>query len=794
MKLSKRWLLDYVDLHASDYDYIHKMTMSGSKVEGVEKEGHGIRNVVVAEIISLEKHPDSDHLWVCSVNIGKEAPIQIVTGAQNLKVGDIVPAALDDSVVAGGKEIHAGKLRGVESCGMLCSLSELGLSVHDFPYAAADGIFVLGEDCERTLGTDILEAIGLNDTITEFEITPNRADCLSVLGLARETAATFDIPYKFETPAVKKTSGDVTSLLKVRIDAPERCYRYCGAVVENVRIKPSPRWLRERLRASGVRPINNIVDITNYVMLELGQPMHAFDLRYLSGNQVIVRTALQGEKITTLDGIERELTPDMLVIADEKAPAAVAGVMGGEFSGIMDDTATIVFESACFNGIGVRMTAKALGMRTESSARFEKELNSDGCELSLMRALQLVEMLDAGDIVSGIVDVYPTKKKQVSLPFEPEWVNNFIGINVPALEQKAILEKIGFCVKDGMIIAPDFRNDIEHQADISEEIARFYGYDKIPDKELSGVAIGYLSGEQQYERFLAQTMLALGYSEIQTYSFVSPKAYDKINLPSDSPRRESVKISNPLGEDTSIMRTMILPSMLEVLSRNYNARNENAKLFELAKEYISKGADVLPDENQILCLGLYGKDYDFFTIKGALEELLSLSGIDEYDVEAVSDLPYYHPGRCAKILKDGRQIVLFGQVHPSVQDNFEIGLPAYTAEIDFNTLFSFKKNDITYKRLPRFPALTRDLAFVCDRDIPVLKLEKLIKKAVGVNLEAVELFDVYQGEQIAGDKKSVAFSLRLRGSEGTLTTEEADEAMKCAIEALKTAGAVLRSV
>ena len=471
MDLSRRWLLDYVDVSdISDKEFADAMTLSGSKVECYEQEGHGLSNIVVGKILSLEKHPDSDHMWICMVDTGAEEPTQIVTGAQNLTVGDFVPAALDNSVVAGDKKIKKGKLRGVLSCGMLCSVAELGLTLHDFPYAIEDGIFILGDDCKKVPGMDIKEAIGLNDTVTEFEITPNRPDCLSVTGLAREAAVTFGRKLTLPTNEYKTAGGDIRDYLKsVTISAPDKCYRYAGAVVKNVRIKTSPLWLRERLRASGVRPINNIVDITNFVMLEYGQPMHAFDLRYLDGGKVIVRNAEDGEKITTLDAQERTLTPDMLVIADENKPVAVAGVMGGEFSGIMDDTNTIVFESACFNGPSVRITAKKLGMRTEASARFEKGLDSDGCLTSLKRALQLVEMLDAGDIVEGIIDEYPSPRTQTVLDFCPDWINEFIGIDVSAEEQQRIFEALEFTVKDGKVYVPSFRLDVEHKADLSEE-------------------------------------------------------------------------------------------------------------------------------------------------------------------------------------------------------------------------------------------------------------------------------------------------------------------------------------
>ncbi len=793
MNLSKKWLNDYVKLDVTDKQFADDMTMSGSKVEGYETEGSDIKNVIVGKVVSLTRHPDSDHLWVCQIDVGKGENIQIVTGAQNLKEGDIVPVAMDDSYITGGVHIKKGKLRGVESNGMLCSLGELGLTVHDFPYAIEDGIFVLGDDCDCTLGTDIHDAIGLNDVITEFEITSNRADCLSITGLAREAAATFGGELVIPEPSVKKTHGDVNDFLSVEIKNPDLCYRYAGAVVENVRIKPSPRWLRERLRACGVRPINNIVDITNFVMLEYGQPMHAFDLRFLDGNKVIVRTAKNGEKITTLDGIERELTDKMLVIADENKPVAVAGVMGGEYSGIMDDTTTIVFESAMFNGVSVRRTAKALGMRTEASARYEKELDATGCLHSLTRALQLVEELDAGDVVGGVVDCDHSDKTPVTLPFCPEWVNNFIGIDVSADEQKKILEKIGFKVENGIITAPSFRNDIEHQADISEEIARFYGYDKIPDRALSGVADGRFTDRQMLENKLNSVLLSQGFSEICTYTFISPKEYDKIALPEDSGLRKSVVISNPLGEDTSIMRTTAVPSMLETLARNYNNRNQSAALYEIAPSYKWNGTEKLPDEPLNVIIGMYGENCDYFTLKGVVEEILVNVGIEEYDIERVSDNPTFHPGRTAEITVNGECLALLGEIHPSVRENFSIGTRCYVAELSFDVLFNNRALEKVYTPLPKFPAVSRDLAFVCEKSIPVVSLEKTISSAVGKTLESISLFDVYEGAQVASGMKSVAFSLKLRSAEKTLTDEDADSAVKKAIKALEKIGIKLRS-
>ena len=793
MNLSKKWLLDFVDLDVSDKEFADEMTLSGSKVESFEVEGSELDNIITGRIESLERHPDSDHMWICMVNVGKDENIQIVTGAQNLKAGDVVPVAMDHSVVHGGQKITKGKLRGVESNGMLCSLGELGLTAHDFPYAIEDGIFVLGDDCDRTLGIDIREAIGLNDTVTEFEITSNRPDCLSVLGLAREAAATFKKPLKTHVPYLTPTDGDVNELLSVEIQNPEKCYRYCGAVVQNVRVKASPRWMRERLRACGVRPINNIVDITNYVMLEYGQPMHAFDLRYINNHSIIVRNAKDGETITTLDGIERTLTPEMLVIADADKPVAVAGVMGGEYSGIMDDTNTIVFESACFNGPSTRITSKKLGLRTEASGRYEKELDPQNCMPALLRALELVQLLDAGDVVSGIIDCDKSSKLKRTLPFLPEWVNSFIGIDVSADDQKAILERIDVRVEGDTIIVPSFRNDLEHLADISEEIARFYGYQNIPNRPLGGVANAALTESQKLEKVVSSTMLACGFTEIATFSFISPKAYDKIRLPENSPKRNSVVISNPLGEDTSVMRTTVIPSMLDVLSRNYNNRNASAALFELSNEYIWKGPDELPDENEKLTLGMYGDDYDFFTLKGAVEELFDVVGIKNYDVEPLTDDPTFHPGRTAVIKLGDEVIAVVGEVHPAVLKNYDIGVKAYVAQVDFASLLKYGDNKRSYKALPKFPASSRDLAFVCDADVPVMKIEKLIAKAVGKILEDIALFDVYVGSQIPEGMKSVAFSVRMRASDRTLTDAEADSAVKKAVDELDKVGIKLRS-
>ncbi|MDR2647626.1 MAG: phenylalanine--tRNA ligase subunit beta [Oscillospiraceae bacterium] len=791
MKLSRKWLLDYLPLDVSSKEFADKMTLSGSKAESVEQEGSILENIVVGLVTQIERHPDSDHLWVAQTDIGGECA-QIVTGAQNVRQGDYVPVAKDKSVVFGGKKIKGGKLRGVMSNGMMCSLEELGLTQHDFPYAITDGIFILGDDCTRVPGLDIHEAIGLNDVITEFEITSNRPDCLSVLGLAREAAATFGLPFAPPIPKTSIAEDAAAPLLSVQIDAPALCYRYAGAVVENVRIAPSPRWMRERLRASGVRPINNIVDITNYVMLEYGQPMHAFDLRYLDGNQVIVRTARDGERITTLDGTEHDLDSDVLVIADANKPVAVAGVMGGEFSGIMEDTTTIVFESACFSGIRVRNGAKKLGLRTEASSRYEKELDANACLICLHRALELVELLEAGEIAHGIVDVYPTPPQANTIPFDPDYVNRFIGISCDSERQIAILQSIGCKMKDGTILVPTNRKDLEQKADIAEEIARFFGYDNIPSTPLRGLADGRVTPVQRLQRKISTVLLAAGCSEINTYSFISPKAYNMIGLPDDSPLRESVTIINPLGEETGVMRTTALPSILETLAHNYKNHNADAALFELATVYIPRGTEELPIEKQQVAIGLYGADADYFTIKGIADELLAQLGITGYDVRRGSD-PSYHPGRCAELLIDGAPFAVLGEIASQIAENYDLSARLYAAQIDFDTLFAQQNTARIYRQLPRYPAITRDLALVCDAAQPVLALQKIIEKAAGSLLEEIQLFDVYTGDQIAKGSKSVAFTLRLRSKDGTLTDEEADKIVARCLKNLTAAGANLRS-
>ncbi|MBE6859274.1 MAG: phenylalanine--tRNA ligase subunit beta [Ruminococcus sp.] len=818
MNLSMKWLNDYVEADMPIKDYCHALTMSGSKVEGYEVEGKEITNVVVGKILSKGPHENADALFVCQVDIGADAPIQIVTNAKNVKEGDIVPVALDGAVLPGGFKIKKGKLRGVESFGMFCGLDTLGLTSHDFPYADPEGVFVIEEDC--TIGQDIHSAIGLDDTSVEFEITSNRPDCLSVIGLARETAATFGKALTVKEPDFKGVDGDINSMLKVDIHNTEKCQRYCAGIVKNVKIEPSPRWMRERLRASGVRPINNFVDITNYVMLEYGQPMHAFDLRYVEGSHINVRNAVNGEKIVTLDGVERELSDDMLVIADEKKPVAVAGVMGGEYSGIMEDTTTVVFESAYFEPSQVRRTSKKLRMKSDASSRYEKGVDRLISMTCLKRAFELVEELGAGEVLNTVIDCDYTDKTPASVEFNPAWINEFLGTDISEADMKDYLGRLGFTFADGKVIAPSFRIDIECKADIAEEVARIYGYNNIPSTDFRGVARAEYTAEQKFVRTLRNAAVSLGGYEIATYSFVSPKYFDKIRIAEDSKLRNVVRIVNPLGEDTSVMRTTTIPSMLDVLAFNYNNRNEKACLFEISKEYLPAAEEKpyingdtlacngnkkhryeysLPDEPQRLTIGMYGGDADFYTMKGMVEQLLDemrISDVEYYrasDCDVFGEKNAFHPGRSAVLVRNGVHIGIMGEVHPDVLETYGLGTKAYVAKLCIPELMEAADEKITYSPLPKFPASTRDLSLICDDDVPVAALEKAIKGAVGKILEKVTLFDVYKGKQIEDGKKSVSYSISMRSHEGTLTDEQADAAMKRVLKALAEIGAELRA-
>jgi phenylalanyl-tRNA synthetase beta chain len=895
MNLSRKWLSEFVTVEANDKEFAEAMTLSGSKVEITEDLGAEISNVVAGRILSMERHPDSDHMWVCQLDVGKDEPVQIVTGAWNIHTGDTVPVALHKSLLPGGKKIEKGKLRGILSNGMLCSLKELALDERDFPYAVIvpaallndykpidpqkpsipadvqpghkiygsvvaakvlectsqpdgtfhtcldlggstatpdtncanlhvgdlvayntktdtictlddlhaeqkefphcipDGIFVLHEEGVNP-GDNIKPIIGADDHVVEFEITPNRPDCLSVIGLAREAAATFNAPLRLHEPVVKGgADGNLTDLLDVETPAADLCPRYTARMVRNVKIAPSPKWMRERLRAMGVRPINNIVDITNYVMLEYGQPMHAFDYRYVKGGKIVVRRAEEGEELTTLDGNVRKLTHDHLVIADDTRAVGLAGIMGGLNSEIVSDTADVVFESANFNGTCIRKGALALGMRTEASAKYEKGLDPLNTLPAVNRACELVELLGAGEVVDGVIDILNYVPQPTTLKLRPDKINDLLGTDVDTAEMVRVLEKLDFTVNGDDVTVPSWRSDVAHYSDLAEEVARFYGYNNIPCTLQRGETTqGGYSPEQKLERSLGEVCRSMGYDEIITYSFISPTYYDKIRWPENDPRRKSMKICNPLGEDTSIMRTTVLPSMLEILSRNYNFRNKSVRLYELGRTYFER-EDGMADEPKVLSLGAYGGNMDFFRLKGAVEAILKDIRAADATFEAVTDNPSYHPGRCARVLVGGKEVGVFGQIHPLVAQNYGVSEELYCAELSFDALFAARGADPEYAPLPKFPNVTRDIAVVCDEAVTVGTLESAIRKGAKGLLKEVALFDIYRGSNIPEGKKSVAFNLVLRADDRSLTSEEADADVKSILETLEQeCGAVLR--
>ncbi len=799
MNLSMKWLSDYVDVKDIDIKaYCDRMTDTGSKVEGYEVLGEDIENVIIARVVKMEKHPDSDHLWICQVDIGADEPTQIVTGAQNVFEGAIVPAAVPVAKLPGDITIKAGKLRGVPSNGMLCSFGEMGLTEHDCPGKSADGIWILDEEYAAYIGKDIRDVEELRDTVVEFEITSNRPDCLSVIGLARESAVSFERELTLHTPAVKGCGDgdDVNKHLSVKIDAPDLCYRYTARVVKNVRIAPSPLWMRRRLRAAGVRPINNIVDITNYVMLEYGQPMHAFDAVCLDGSAITVRRAAQDEKFRSLDDQDHTLDANMLVIADDKKAVALAGVMGGANSEITDTTKTVVFESACFNGASVRVTAKKNGMRTESSSRFEKGLDPENTLPGLERACELVELLGAGDVIDGIIDVYPAKTEPTTLPLNADVINAFLGTDIPLATMQDILRKLEFTINaDGTVTAPSFRADITCMNDIAEEIIRIWGYNDLPSKCIyAETTQGGRDEKQAFELATEQALYGMGLSQIHTFSFISPRFYDKIRLPADSALRKSVVITNPLGEDTSVMRTTAIPSMLDVLARNKNFSNENVRLFEMATVYLPDvDPDVLPKENKVVTLGMYG-DADFYALKGVVENLLTLAGIKDATFTACADDPTFHPGRCAKVLgTDGALLGIFGQVHPLTAASYDFSTPVFVGALEFEAIFAARNLKIEYTPLPKFPATTRDFSFVVDEATEVGTLISAMTRAGGKLVENVALFDIYRGVQVGEGKKSLSLRVSLRATDRTLTVEEADKVSAKILGALEhTLGITIR--
>ena len=906
MKLSRKWLSEFVAVDANDKEFAEAMTLSGSKVETTEDLGAEISNVVVGRIEKMERHPDSDHMWVCQLDVGKDEPVQIVTGAWNIHEGDLVPVALHKSTLPGGKKIEKGKLRGILSNGMLCSLSELGLDERDFPYgvitAAAllndykpigpekpsipaniqpghkifgpvvcagvgavtpagegrwscglmwtengepvgttvetncqnihsmdlvafntktrtictlsdlhaeqrefphcinDGIFVLHEDCKP--GDDIKPVINADDHVVEFEITPNRPDCLSVIGLAREVSATFDKGVHWHIPEVRGGGdGVLTELLDVETPDPELCPRYTARMVRNVKIAPSPKWMRERLRSMGVRPINNIVDITNYVMLEYGQPMHAFDYRYVKGGKIVVRRAAEGEELTTLDGNVRKLTGNMLVIADETRAVGLAGIMGGENSEIVADTADVVFESANFDGTCIRKAALSLGMRTEASAKFEKGLDPLNTLPAVNRACELVELLGAGEVIDGVIDVLNHVPQPRTITMDPARVNALLGTDIDGVDMYCYLERVEILTENhdfpngpAQVSIPSWRGDVEGIADLAEEVARFHGYNNIPVTLQRGETTqGGYSPVQQAERRLGSLCRSCGYSEIITYSFISPTCYDKIGWAPDEPLRDSLKILNPLGEDTSIMRTTTLPSMLDILARNYSYRSRDVRLYEIGRVYLPGGPDGLANEPRMLTLGAYGEGYDFFTMKGAVESVLRDLRVAGAAFRACQDDPSYHPGRCAGVYAGEKLLGVVGQIHPAVAANYDVDCELYCAELSFEALLEAQGPGAEYHPLPRFPAVSRDIAVVCGEEVTVGALEACIRKAGGKLLRDVALFDIYRGQGVAGGSKSVAFSMTLRADDRSITASEADGEVKDILTALEQElGATLR--
>lgn len=786
MNISRKWLREFVDITATDKEYDSVMTLAGQKVETTERMDAEIKNVVVGKVLSMKKHENSDHMWVCMVDCGIGEPVQIVTGAQNVHEGDLVPVAQHNSYLPGGIHITKGKLRGVESCGMLCSYKELGLTEHDCPEAYADGIWILNnEGCK--VGEDMNVVIGNDDSIVEFEITNNRPDCYSLIGLARETAAAFNVPMKHHEPVVKGgAEGNLCDLLDVDVQADDLCPRYTARMVRNVKIAPSPKWMRQRLRSAGIRPINNIVDITNYVMVEYGQPMHAFDYRYVKGGKIVVRRAGADKTLTTLDGSVRVLQPDMLVIADETKPVGLAGVMGGENSEIVADTVDVVFESANFLGSSIRKTALALGMRTDASAKFEKDIDPMLTVPAVNRACELVELLGAGEVMDGMIDVLNYVPQPVTVKLEPERINALLGTNISEADMIEYLHREEVPVVDGMIQVPSWRPDLRVMADIAEEVARYYGYNNIETTLMRGATtMGGYSDEQKLENAAGAAARTLGYSEIITYSFVSPSSFDAIRIPADSPLRKTVKLVNPLGEDTSIMRTVILPSMLDILSRNFAFKNKGVKLYEIGKIYLPVEGEKLPNEPKRMIFGTYGEHENFFTLKGEVDTLLEQLNVHPATYVADTKNPSYHPGRCADIMIDGKKLGVIGQIHPLVAEGYGISGEVYVAELDFTGLQSALAPERVFHSLPKFPTVSRDLALVCDEAMTVGMLEACIKKAGGKLLRSIQLFDIYRGPGIAPGKKSVAFSLELRADDRTLTDEDTTGVTNAVLEKLK---------
>ena len=805
MNTALSWIKAYVpDVACTDQEFCDAMTLSGTKCEGYERLDKNLDKIVVGEILEIERHPDADKLIICQVNVGTET-IQIVTGAPNVKVGDKVPVVLDGGKVAGGHdggplpengiEIKAGKLRGIPSNGMMCSIEELGSDRNFYPEAPEYGIYIFGDDVKA--GDDAIEALGLRDTVFEYEITSNRVDCYSILGIAREAAATLRLPFHAPVVEIKNEVDDVNDYIKVDVQDKDLCTRYCARVCKDIKIAPSPKWMQRRLAASGIRPINNLVDITNYVMEEFGQPMHAFDLETVAGNQIIVRRAKDGDKFVTLDGQERNMDKDVLMICDAEKEIGIAGIMGGENSMITDNVKTVLFEAATFNGANIRKSAKRIGLRTDASGKFEKGLDPRNAEAAINRACQLIEELGCGTVVKGMVDVHADFKELVQVEFEPERINSFLGTDIPKEEMLKYFEAIElkYDPATNMITCPSFRQDLLSFADIAEEVARFYGYDKIPTTLPSGSATaGKLPFKMRIEQKARDIAEYCGFSQGMSYSFESPKVFDKLLMPADAKERQAITISNPLGEDFSIMRTVSLNGMLSSLSTNFNRRNKECKLYELGNIYIPESLPLteLPDERMQFTLGFYG-DGDFFTMKGVIEEFLEHIGLSKklsYDPNAGKS--FLHPGRQALVSYDGTVLGFLGEVHPEVCDNYDIKTRVYVAVLDMPAILPYATFDRKYEGLAKFPAVTRDISMVVPKEILVGQIEAMIEQRGGKILESYNLFDIYEGSQIKEGFKSIAYTITFRAKDRTLEENDITGAMKKILNGLESLGIELR--
>ena len=807
MNSSKSWIKAYVpDLSCTDQEFFDDMTLSGTKTETYTALDKNLEKIVVGQIKTIEQHPDADKLVICQVDIGKET-IQIVTGAKNMKEGDKVPVVLDGGRVAGGHDgspnpaegikIKAGKLRGVPSAGMMCSIEELGSTKDFYPEAPEDGLYIFPEDTK--VGADAVEVLGLHDTVFEFEVTSNRVDCYSILGLAREAAATYKLPFKAPVVKVKEDGkGNVKDFIDVEIKDTDLCTNYCARVATDIKIAPSPEWMQRRLSSVGIRPINNLVDITNYVMMEYGQPMHAYDLSTIAGNKIVVKRAKDGETFVTLDGQERKLDSEVLMICDAEKEVGLAGIMGGENSMITDDVKTVLFEAATFNGPNIRKAAKRVGLRTDASGFFEKGLDPANALDAINRACQLINELGCGKVVPGVVQVGLPIKPLKRFALEADKINNLLGTDISKDEMIEILkrEEVEYDKKTDEVIIPSFRQDLNQMCDIAEEIARFSGYDKIPTTlPKTSATTGGISFKMRVEKKAREVAQFCGFSQGYTYSFESPKVFDKLLLPEDAVERKAIKISNPLGEDFSIMRTISLNGMLTSLATNYNRRNKDVRLYEMGNIYVAKSLPLteLPDERMQLTLGFYG-DGDFYSMKGVIEELLDgVNMLDKVEYDPKAGKSFLHPGRQANVIYDGEVIGYLGEVHPAVCDNYDIDTRVYVAVIDMPEVVKYAKFDTIYTGIAKFPAVTRDISMVVPKNVLAGDIEKMIRQRGGKKLEELTLFDIYEGSQIKEGFKSMAYSLLFRDKEKTMEDDEINSAMKKILKGLQDLGIELRS-